>query len=318
MSFSTGQVLTAAQLNDLDIDTLQLGATPAVSKTPDSSWSGFINISMGASSSYTGGIAGDDDGIWFGHNSSARDIYFAINETKKAGVTSDGYLVAFGNYYHGIRSSTATHSGTDRSIMELRSGASSGSLSTTTGAGYNLYGVNDPLHANKHIWFTGSGSSRMVLTNSGLTVVGSVSKTSGSFDIAHPTKGGKWRLRHSFIEGPTCDNIYRGTVKLSGGSATVDLDTVSNMTAGTFEALNKNLWSMVSSSGNAVTWSLSGKTLTINGPADAECCWMVIGERKDQSIIDSDMTDKDGDLIVEYERDDDVEPEDGTKDESGD
>ena len=45
---------------------------------------------------------------------------------------------------------------------------------------------------------------------------------------------------------------------------------------------------------------------------------MVIGERKDQAIIDSDMTDKDGDLIVEYERDDDVEPEDGTKDESGD
>jgi len=313
MSFSTGQVLTAAQLNDLDIDTLQLGESPAVSKTPDSSWSGFLNISMGASSDYTGGIAGDDDGMWIGHNSSARDIYFAINESKAAGVTDGKYLVTFGNTQDGFRSTTSS----GRNIMELRSGASvGGTLSTSTGAAYNLYGSGDSTHANKHIWFTGTGSTRMALSSSGLTIIGSLSKSSGSFDIPHPTKGGDWRLRHSFIEGPTCDNIYRGTVTLTSGSATIDLDTVSNMTAGTFEALNKNLWSMVSSSGNAVTWSLSGKTLTINGPADAECCWIVIGERKDQSIIDSDMTNDDGELIVEYERADIVETVDGPEEES--
>ena len=130
---------------------------------------------------------------------------------------------------------------------------------------------------------------------------GALSKGSGSFDIPHPTKGGDWRLRHSFIEGPTADNIYRGTVTISGSSATVDLDTASNMTDGTWEALNTNVWSMVGSSGNAVTWSLSGKTLTISGPDGAVCNWMVIGERKDQAIIDSSLTDTNGKLVTEYE-----------------
>ena len=108
-------------------------------------------------------------------------------------------------------------------------------------------------------------------------------------------------MRHSFIEGPTCDNIYRGTVTLGSGAKTIDLDTVSGMTSGTWEALNTNPWSSVASSGNAVTWSLSGKTLTINGPSGAVCNWMVIGERKDPTIIASDISDSDGKLIVEYE-----------------
>ena len=137
-----------------------------------------------------------------------------------------------------------------------------------------------------------------------VTVSGALSKGSGSFDIPHPTKGGNWRLRHSFLEGPTCDNIYRGTVTISGSSATVDLDTVSNMTAGTWEALNTNTWSMVSSSGNAVTWSLSGKTLTINGPNGAVCSWLVIGERKDDNIKGSKQTDSNGRLITEYQNSD--------------
>lgn len=135
-----------------------------------------------------------------------------------------------------------------------------------------------------------------------LEIAGTVSKTAGSFDIAHPTKGGDWRLRHSFIEGPTADNIYRGTVTISGDSVSVDLDAVSGMTDGTWAGLNTNPWSSVSSSGNAVTWSLSGKTLTITGPDGAVCSWMVIGERKDDGMKDSCIADDTGKLIVEYEK----------------
>ena len=150
---------------------------------------------------------------------------------------------------------------------------------------------------------------------------GALTKTSGSFSIPHPTKGGDWQLRHSFIEGPTCDNIYRGTVTLDGGSVTIDLDTVSGMTDGTWEALNTNPWAMVSSSGNAVTWSLSGKILTIEGPDGAICPWMVIGERKDPSIVSSKLTDTDGKLVVEYEEifdhpDDAPEEEDTPEDQA--
>jgi hypothetical protein len=181
--------------------------------------------------------------------------------------------------------------------------------------GYNILADNTGTGSdNSRLWISGdAGGSFYIGPRAGgslfediflradVTVSGALSKGSGSFDIPHPTKGGNWRLRHSFLEGPTCDNIYRGTVTISGSSATVDLDTVSNMTDGTWEALNTNSWSMVASSGNAVTWGLSGKTLTISGPDGAVCNWMVIGERKDDNIKGSKQTDNNGKLITEYE-----------------
>ena len=180
---------------------------------------------------------------------------------------------------------------------------------------YNILADNTGTGSdNSRLWISGNAGGTCyigpraggslfedIFLRADVTVSGALSKGSGSFDIPHPTKGGDWRLRHSFLEGPTCDNIYRGTVTISGSSATVDLDTVSNMTAGTWEALNTNTWSMVSSSGNAVTWSLSGKTLTINGPNGAVCSWLVIGERKDDNIKGSSQTDNNGKLITEYE-----------------
>ena len=258
--------------------------------TPDSNWSGQIQIN---GNGYTSGLAADGSGLWVGTNSSSRDLIFATNETEQMRVDSNGRLIFKGNSTGMIRCSPSS----GREILELRSGGTA----LTDGAGYNLYGDGDSAHASKHIFFCDSSSSELLIQSTGVTISGSLSKGSGSFNIPHPTKGGDWRLRHSFIEGPLCDNIYRGTVTLSGGSATIDLDTYSGMTAGTWEALNTNTWSMVSSSGNAVTWSLSGKTLTINGPDSAVCSWMVIGERKDPTIIASDISDSNGKLIVEYE-----------------
>jgi len=149
-----------------------------------------------------------------------------------------------------------------------------------------------------------SFTTRLTIANTGLVSVGAMSKTSGTFDIPHPTRGGDWRLRHSFIEGPQADLIYRGTVTLSGGTGTVDLDAVSHMTDGTWEALCRDPWAMVASSGNAVEWSLSGKTLTITSDtADAVCSWMVIAERQDDHMKSAEgvLADDDGHIIVEYE-----------------
>ena len=153
-----------------------------------------------------------------------------------------------------------------------------------------------------------SNAVRMTVAAAGaVSVAGAFSKGSGSFDIAHPTKGGDWRLRHSFIEGPQADLIYRGTVTLAGGTATVDLDEASHMTDGTWEALCRDPWSMVASSGNAVEWVLDGKTLTITGPADAVCNWIVIAERHDDHMKGTDcpLCDDDGHFITEYEREGD-------------
>ena len=155
-----------------------------------------------------------------------------------------------------------------------------------------------------HNWFdapdSGSITTLMSLNTSGnLAVTGSLSKGSGSFDIPHPVLEDK-RLRHSFIEGPYADLIYRGTVTLGAEPVTICMDEQYGMAEGTWKALNTNPWSMVSASGKLVEWSLDECELTITGDEGTVCQWMVIGERKDQHMIDTDSTDNDGRLILEY------------------
>ena len=149
---------------------------------------------------------------------------------------------------------------------------------------------------------------RVNVTNN-LSVTGSVSKGSGSFKIPHPLVGLSTTkdLVHSFIEGPQCDNIYRGKVDLVGGTATVNIDTKAGMTAGTFVALNRDIQCFTT---NETGWTnvkgtVSGNTLTItaqdNGCTDT-VSWMVVGERQDDIIKSSDLTDNDGNLILEPAR----------------
>ena len=142
-------------------------------------------------------------------------------------------------------------------------------------------------------------------------VAGTLTKGSGTFDITHPVSEEK-RLRHSFVEGPRFDNIYRNKVRLSDGKASVDLDVdcVSpggqTMTPGTWEKLNRNPDIFLQ---NLEGWSrLKGK---INGSIlEIECedenctdliSWMVVAERQDDHVIDSNMSDDEGRLILEYE-----------------
>ena len=143
-----------------------------------------------------------------------------------------------------------------------------------------------------------------------LTIDGALSKGSGSFKIDHPLESKRdtnW-LVHSFLEGPQADLIYRGSVKLSSGSATVDIDTASGMTSGTFEALCANVQCFTSNETGwtAIKGSVSGKTLTITAQ-DNSCTdtisWMVVGERNDTHMKKADWTDTDGRVIVEPTRD---------------
>ena len=142
--------------------------------------------------------------------------------------------------------------------------------------------------------------------NSNVHVVNSLSKGGGSFRIAHPHPSKKYThdLVHSFIEGPQMDLIYRGKVDLVDGTATVNIDTKSNMTDGTFVLLNRDVQCFTSNETGwtAVKGSVSGNILTITAQ-DNTCTdtisWMVVGERQDDKIKSLDMTDDDGNLIVE-------------------
>jgi hypothetical protein len=144
-----------------------------------------------------------------------------------------------------------------------------------------------------------------------LTVTGALSKGSGSFKIDHPIPAMEdtHYLVHSFIEGPKADLIYRGVVDLVDGSATVNIDTVSGMTDGTFVLLCDDVQCFTTNEDNwdLVKASVTGNILTItsqNAASTATISWMVIGDRKDQHMTDTDRewTDENGKPIVEPEK----------------
>ena len=144
-----------------------------------------------------------------------------------------------------------------------------------------------------------------------ITALGALAKTSGSFKIDHPLESKKdtHYLVHSFIEGPQADLIYRGKVTLSAGTATVNVDTATGMTEGTFVALNRETQCFTTNETGwtAIKGSISGNTLTITAQ-DNSCTdtisWMVIGERHDPHMKDggTDWTDSDGKVILEPEK----------------
>ena len=150
------------------------------------------------------------------------------------------------------------------------------------------------------------GTLNMRIFNNSVTVYGALTKGGGSFRIPHPLPAlnATKDLAHSFIEGPQCDNLYRGKVDLVGGTATINIDTKAGMSDGTFVLLNRDVQCFTS---NETGWTpvkgaVDANVLTITAQ-DNTCTdtisWMVIGERQDDTVKGLDITDSDGNLIVE-------------------
>ena len=170
--------------------------------------------------------------------------------------------------------------------------ATNGHIRMADSGGYTMDWMGTGTRAYVFRGATSGGNYTTTFDNPGggvhnLTIDGALSKGSGSFKIDHPLESKRdtnW-LVHSFLEGPQADLIYRGSVKLSSGSATVDIDTASGMTSGTFEALCTNVQCFTSNETGwtAIKGSVSGKTLTITAQ-DNSCTdtisWMVVGEKK--------------------------------------
>ena len=157
-----------------------------------------------------------------------------------------------------------------------------------------------------------NGATKLSLTTTGAAVTGSLSctgalsKGSGSFRISHPLPelSETHQLVHSFIEGPKADLIYRGKVNLVNGAATVNIDEVSGMTDGTFSALCRDVQCFTTNESDwtPVRGSVAGNVLTIeaqDNTSTSSVSWMVIGERKDQHMYETDWTDDNGRVIVE-------------------
>ena len=144
----------------------------------------------------------------------------------------------------------------------------------------------------------------VVYGTTNVAVQGALSKGSGSFNIAHPLMPDTHRLVYSFIEGPKCDLIYRGTVALVDGTASIDLDEAAGMSSGTWILLcrDEQVFSTNETGWFHVRGSVAGSTLTIDCE-EATCTdtvsWMVVASRKDSHIMDTDWTDDDGYPIIE-------------------
>ena len=138
---------------------------------------------------------------------------------------------------------------------------------------------------------------------------GALSKGSGSFKIDHPLPDKKdtHHLVHSFIEGPQADLIYRGSTDLVSGWVQVDLDEAAGMSEGTFEVLCRDAQCFIQndSGWDAVRGAVEGNTLSItcaDSDSDDTVSWMVVAERCDPHILDTNWTDDDGHVIVEPEK----------------
>jgi len=130
-----------------------------------------------------------------------------------------------------------------------------------------------------------------------------------TFMIDHPLTPTDKILYHATVEAPRHDLIYRGIATLKKGKVTVDIDTASSMTPGTFEALCQNI--VVTSLQNQDGFDhvkpglISGATFEIiceNELSTDKVAWVVMGERKDPLVKWSDQNDEDGHLIVEVDK----------------
>jgi len=151
-----------------------------------------------------------------------------------------------------------------------------------------------------------SGGESFRAVNTGFQVAGALSKGSGSFKIEHPlpSLSETHQLVHSFIEGPQADLIYRGKVSLVNGQAQINIDSTARMTEGTFEVLCRDIQCFTTNESDwtPVRGSVTRNILTIEAQdqtSTASISWMVIGERQDKHMYETDWTDENGKVIVE-------------------
>lgn len=128
------------------------------------------------------------------------------------------------------------------------------------------------------------------------------------FCIDHPILEDK-KLYHVAVEAPRNDLLYRGKVQLVEGQATVNLDTESRMTAGTFAALVQNV--EVVGLNNASGFGRIRASAVVNGQftiyaeeADStdEVNWVVMAERNDTNMHGNTLCDEYGRLVPEQDK----------------
>ena len=143
-----------------------------------------------------------------------------------------------------------------------------------------------------------NGTTQGTFGSSGFTAI------TKQFEIDHPIKSDH-RLRHTCVESPQVANVYPGRSTLQNGTAQVNLDSFFNMTEGTFQEINKNVFVATSNETDydRVKGTVNGNILTIlckNAASSATVVWNVFGLRNDRTIKKTGLYDSSENYISEY------------------
>jgi hypothetical protein len=292
LTFSGTQAATFASSVTANNDiTINAALTPLVflNTTSTGKASGILTQEGGTSKWAFGSSFGSGDGTFNIYNYGAGARYLTI-ATSGAATFSSTISAGSSTFSSGFATlsvvgttNTAPHSGSTWTVS-----------SNQDGLGRTIIGTTGQARA---MYFENNGS---------IVVPGALSKGSGTFKIDHPLESKKdtHQLIHSFVEGPRADLIYRGKVTLVNSTAIINIDESAGMTEGTFVALNRDVQCFTTNETGwgAVKGKVEGNILTItsqNTESTDEISWMVIGERQDKHIKDTDWTDADGKPILE-------------------
>lgn len=191
-----------------------------------------------------------------------------------------------------------------------------GSHNTAVGAGAD---VTNPTIVNATAIGAGARvnkSNVIVLGNSYVTDVitsGIITGKAKNFTIEHPLKEMKeqgYVLKHASVEAPRLDLLYRDTVTLVAGCARINIDELFHMTEGTFASLctNPSIFTTNESDWDPVRGKMEVGTNILhitckNEQSCANVSFLVIAERKDESMMDAKITDDTGRFIPEHKKD---------------
>jgi hypothetical protein len=253
------------------------GLTLPFSKTTSNSGNVF-NINTSASATVIRGATTSESGTSYG-------VYGLSSSTSGTGVYGNANNLSGNNY--GVYGTSSSSSGVGVEGNAISNAAnSSGVIGTHISGNYGRIGTQEA-----GVIGLGKGTSYGILgigDNSGYAgyflgnvhVEGTLSKSSGSFEIDDPLDPANKILRHSFVESPDMMNIYNGNVTTNAtGVAVIQLPDY-------FTALNENFKYQLTAIGQfaqaIVSQEIQNNQFTIKtDKPNVKVSWQVTGIRKD-------------------------------------